>query len=173
MRHQLTTLPGFNYQGYLNASQYTLQANTHLDQGLEWAGTAISMPFIGQANFMTLSNKAQILTQMGREPEAATLMQQGLKLPGTTPIEIHSYARQLQAAKKTQEAIAVFKMNAVRNGDVWPTHVGLARAYAAEGDIPKALEHARKALDQAPDPVNKQSLEGMVQIFSQGRNIEQ
>ncbi len=38
-----------------------------------------------------------------------------------------------------------------------PTHVGLARGYSANGDLKQALEHARKALAQAPDSLNRQS----------------
>jgi len=52
-------------------------------------------------------------------------------------------------------------------------HVGLARAYAASGDIKQALEHAQKALPQAPDPLNRQNLEAMIKTFSQGQNIAQ
>ena len=63
------------------------------------------------------------------------------------------------AAKKVDEALAVFQYNATRNGDQWPIHVGLARAYAAE------------ALPQAPDAVNKQSLEAMVKALSAGQSI--
>jgi hypothetical protein len=41
------------------------------------------------------------------------------------------------------------------------------------GDTPKALENAKKALAQAPDPVNKKSLEDMVQTFSEGKTLSQ
>lgn len=64
-------------------------------------------------------------------------------------------------------------MSFERNGDQWPVHVGLARGYAANGDPRQALEHARKALTQAPDPVNKQSLEAMVAALEAGQPIVQ
>jgi Tfp pilus assembly protein PilF len=51
--------------------------------------------------------------------------------------------------------------------------VGLARGYAATGDAKQALEHARKALPQAPDPVNKESLEAMVAALEAGKPIVQ
>ena len=98
-------------------------------------------------------------------------MQTAMKLPGTTPFEIHQLGRQLLAAKKVDEALAVFQYNATRNGDQWPIRVGLARAYAAKGDNKQALEHARKALPQAPDAVNKQALEAMVKALSAGQSI--
>ena len=83
------------------------------------------------------------------------------------------YGRQLQAQKKEKEAVEIFKLNAQRHGDEWPVHVGLARAYAYSGDLQQALEHAKKALAQAPDPLNRQSLEDMIQKFSKGENIAQ
>lgn len=58
-------------------------------------------------------------------------------MPGTTSLEIHQYGRQLLPQKKSEEALAVFKYNAERNGDNWPEHVGLA------------LEHAKRALVKA------------------------
>ena len=68
-------------------------------------------------------------------------------------------------------AIKIFKLNAERNGDAWPVHVGLARAYSANGDYKQALEHAQKALTQAPDELNRNSLKNMVQLLSEGKPI--
>ena len=134
--------------------------------------TSIARPFIGQANFTTLGTKAQILSKLGRDKEAYETMQTAMKLPATTPFEIHQLGRQLLAAKKPDEALAVFQYNQQRNGDQWPIHVGLARAYAAKGDTKQALEHARKALTQAPDELNKKSLASMVQSLSEGKSIQ-
>ena len=173
LRHELTTVPGFTYQGYDAAAQFCLQANTGLEQGLKWADAAVGMPFIGEANFTTLSTKALILAKLGREPESKTVMHSALRLPATTSIQIHQYGRQLLAARKNEEALEIFKLNAERNGDAWPVHVGLARGYSAAGDNQKALEHARKALPQAPDDLNRQTLEAMVKTLSEGKAIDQ
>ena len=173
LRYELTNTPGFTEQGFDAAAQYCVQANTHLEQGLEWANAAIDRPFIGKKNFATYSTKALVLAKMGKDDDADKVMQEALRLPGTTAMEIHQYARQLQGAKKTEQAIAVFKYNAERNGDVWPVHVGLARAYSAQGDTKQALEHAQKAVAQAPDDLNRKSLEGMVKTLSEGKPISQ
>jgi len=173
LRQELTTVPGFSYQGYDAAAQFTVQSGAGLEDGLRWAEAAVSMPFIGQENFSTLSTKAQVLAKMGRNEEAGKLMQAALKLPGTTPIEIHQYGRQLLAEKKPAEALAVFQLNAQRNGDAWPIHVGLARGYAATGETKKALEHAKMAASQAPDALNKKNLEAMVKDLSEGKAISQ
>jgi hypothetical protein len=173
LKKELTNVPGFAYQAYDAAAQYCIQANTHLEQALEWAETAANNPFIGQVNFDTLNTKAQVLSKMGRDAEAKTVMQTALRNPTTGPLQIHQYGRQLLAEKKKDEAMKVFKLNQERNGDNWPVHVGLARDYSAIGDIPNALEHAKKAVTQAPDDLNRQSLEAMVKVLSEGKPIEQ
>ncbi|HEY3743519.1 MAG TPA: DUF2911 domain-containing protein [Bryobacteraceae bacterium] len=171
LRHELTSVPGFSWQGYQSAAQFCLTANTHLDQGLQWAEQSITQPFVGEANFTTLSTKAQLLSKLNREEEAATIMQSAIKLPTATSLMIHQYGRQLLAAKKVDAAMTVFEYNAQRFGDVWPIHVGLMRGYAAKGDTQKALEQAKLALAQAPDPLNKQSLADNVKALEAGKQI--
>lgn len=173
LQQELKSATGFNYQAYQNAALFCVQANTHLDQALAWADVALNPASVGAVNFNTLSTKAQVLSKMNREEEAGKLMETAMNLPATTPTEIHFYGRQLQLQKKQADAIKVFEFNAKRNGDAWPVHVGLARSYAAQGDIPKALEHAKKAVTQAPDDLNRKNLEAMIKTFSEGKNIVQ
>jgi tetratricopeptide (TPR) repeat protein len=173
LKHELTTVPGFMYQGYEAASQYCVQTGKHLDVALEWADVAINNPFIGQKNFETLDNKAQVFEKMGRNDEAEKLMQTALTYPDATPLAIHQYGRRLLVQKRNEAALKVFQLNAQRNGDAWPVHVGLARGYAAVGQKDKALEHAKKAVEQAPDPANKQNMEAMVKTLSSGGDISQ
>jgi hypothetical protein len=171
LREELTTVPGFSYLGYQAAAQYCLQAGKSLDLALQWADAAISLPFIGERNFGTLSLKAQILTKLGREAEAKPVMEAALREPTATPLNIHVYGRQLLAEKRIDDAMRIFQYNAERNGDAWPVHVGLARGYAAKGDNKQALEHAKKALEQAPDDLNRKSLQAMIEALSKGDSI--
>ena len=146
LRRELTGAQGFDSGAYNLAAQFCLNTGTDLEQGLKWADAAVGMPFIGKESFATLSTRAQILAKLGRESDAKAAMDKALRDPAATPLDIHQYGRQLLTAKKYKEALAVFELNAERNGDAWPVHVGLARGYSAVGEIPKALEHARKAL---------------------------
>lgn len=172
MKRELQNVPGFNYQTFVSAVQFCLQTDTDLPQALEWSEAAISATFVGQKNFTTLSTKAQVLSKLGRQADADQVMTAALNLQTTSPLEIHLYGRQLLTAKKKEEALKVFQLNATRNGDVWPVHVGLARAYMATGDTQKALEHAKKALVQAPDALNKNNLEAMVKALESGKPFE-
>jgi hypothetical protein len=169
LRQELTGGSGFNPQAYDAAAQFCVQAGTHLEDALSWAETAISLPFVGVTNFATLSTKAQVLSKMGRDAEARTIMQAAVHHPTTTGLEIHQYGRQLLAEKKNQEALEIFKLNAERNGDAWPVNVGLARGYMAVGDYKKAAEYAQKAAAQAPDAVNKKNLEAMAKSLAEGK----
>ena len=45
------------------------------------------------------------------------------------------------------------------------------RGYAAVGDKKKALEEAKLALAQAPDPGNKKNLEGIIKQLEAGKEI--
>src|SRR5271166_2123240 len=172
IRNDLKNAVGSDYRGWDAAAQFCVAANTHLDDALAWADKAISGPGgLGVTNFSTLSTKALVLSKMGRDADAKPLMEQAIHLPGTTPQEIHQYGRQLLTAKKTAEAMQVFKYNAERNGEAWPTNVGLARGYSAAGDLPKALDYAKKALVQAPDALNRNNLEGIVKSLSEGNPI--
>jgi hypothetical protein len=173
LKENLTNVQGFGWRGWVAASQFCVAENTHLDQALEWAEIAVSKPFIGEANFTTLSNKAQVLEKMGRKEDATKAMQAAVRHPSATPIDLHQYGRRLISEKKEKEALEIFRLSYERNGDQWPVHVGLARGYAANGDPKQALEHARKALVQAPDPLNRQSLEAMVAALEAGRPIAQ
>jgi hypothetical protein len=173
IKENLTNVQGFGWQGWVAASQFCVTENTHLEQALEWAEIAVSKPFIGEANFTTLGNKAQVLAKLGRTEEAKAAMQLAVHHPSATPLDLHQYGRRLLAEKKDKEALEVFLLNQERNGDQWPVHVGLARGYAANGDPKQALEHARKAAAQAPDALNRKNLEAMVAALEAGNPIAQ
>jgi Flp pilus assembly protein TadD len=173
LKENLTNVQGFGWRGWVAASKFCVTENTHLEQALEWAEIAIGRPFIGEANFTTLGNKAQVLAKLGRNEEAKAAMQLAVHHPSATPLDLHQYGRSLLAEKKEKEALEIFLLNQERNGDRWPVHVGLARGYAANGDPKQALEHARKAAAQAPDALNRKNLEAMVAALEAGKPIAQ
>jgi tetratricopeptide (TPR) repeat protein len=170
LRNELRGNAGFNWQNWTTAAQYCLQVNKNLDEALKWADYSISTPGVGQANFTTYSTKAQILEKLSRAAEADKVMAMAVALPTAQAIEIHQYGRRLLAQNRTKEAMAVFQKNAERFKDDWPVHVGLARGYSAMGDYKSALQHAQIALGQAPDPVNKKSLEDGIAKLKNGQD---
>ena len=138
----------------------------NLEEALAWAEYAINGAFVGQENFQTLGNKSQVLDKLNRAAEAERVMQSAISHVTATPILIHQYGRQLLNAGKNKDALTVFELNAKRFGEQWPTHVGLARGYAAAGEKQRALEHARKALAQAPDALNRAGMEALIRTLT-------
>jgi hypothetical protein len=45
------------------------------------------------------------------------------------------------------------------------------RGYAGIGDNKQALEHAKIALPQAPDELNRKNIESMIKTLSEGKSI--
>jgi tetratricopeptide (TPR) repeat protein len=170
-RRELRSDKAFNpgWPSYNQAAQFCLQNNVNLEEGMKWAEDAISLPFIGQKNFVTLSTKAGYLKKLNKEAEADAMMKEALPL-GTVG-QLHNYARQLLQQKKTKEAFEVFKFNFDKNPNEFTTQVGMARGYSALGDYKKALSFAQKALAKAPDNGNKTNVEKMIKTLQEGKDI--
>src|SRR5580704_2435583 len=156
-RHELRSDKGFTWNAWLQAAQFCAQHNTDLDEGLTWADKAISLPFIGDKNFQTLSAKATILSLQGKKADGDALMKEALPLG--TMAEVHQYGRQLLGEKKSKEAFEAFKLNYDKHPNEFTTNRGLARGYSTIGDYKKALDYLKKAEAQAPDKPNKDNIE--------------
>ena len=96
---------------------------------------------------------------MGRTQEADAARKEALDKANA--LQLYFYARQLQAAKKQEEAFAIFRSNAKKFPDYWTSHVGLARVYSRQGDFDSAVKEMQLALTTAPDS-NKPNLENYV-----------
>lgn len=161
-----TTRP---YYDYIQAAQYCIQNNVALDKALTWMDRATYFRVMGEKNFRTLSTRAAVLMKMGREEEAKRVMEEALPLGDVR--DVHFYGRSLLDMKKADEAFKVFKLNYERHPNVFTTNVGMGRVYAALGDYKKALNYMKAALSQAPDDLNRNSVEGMVRRLEEGQDI--
>ncbi len=170
LRRELQGDKGFLYQNWYNAAQFCLQQNTNLEEALTWAESGISS-FFGQETFTTLSLKAQIQEKMGKTADAEATMNKAMEK--AVPFEIHGYGRQLIADKKPAKALEIFEFSFKKFNGAWPTHVGMMRGYSANGDLKKALEHAKAALPQAPDDINRTSLEKAIKTLTEGKALTQ
>ena len=85
MGKDLRAWAGFNYQNWQAAAQFAAANKVNLEEALVWADKAISEPFRnaahGRADFSTLQTKAAVLTAMGRDADADTVMDRGIQLP--------------------------------------------------------------------------------------------
>jgi hypothetical protein len=146
------TTVGFAHESYITAALFCAQNSVELEQGLEWANIAISDPFVGREDFVSLSTKAQVLTALKRDAEVETVMNKAIQHPTASVQDVHQYARTLLAAGKTQKALEIFKLNAARHPeDKFTTNVGLARGYTAMGDKKSAIKYWEAAIKNIPD----------------------
>jgi tetratricopeptide (TPR) repeat protein len=168
LRRELRSSPGFSGQNWTAAARYCLENKKNLEEAMIWADKGAHLPGIGQENLASLGTLSELQAANGRAEEARKTMDHALNLPGTTPLEIHQYARSLQAQKKNEEAMKVFQLNAKRFPDAWPVHLGLARGHAALGHKKEALAEARLAVKQAPDENSRKNAEALIQQIEAG-----
>jgi hypothetical protein len=174
---EMRNRPGGMWQNWFGAANFLLNRNVRPEKALEYARAAAQGgrgQGNGQENFQTLSLLSRALEANGQTAEAATTLEKAIALPQATAVEIHQTARQLQIAGQKERALAIFQANYDRFAGEWPTHVGMARGLSAAGRYAEALEHARKALEQAKereDAQNVASLTAMIPKLEAGQDV--
>ncbi len=171
LKRELQNYSGFAWQNWNAAANFLLNNDGDLNLALTWAEKAANDPFNGQENFTTLSTKSAVLMKLGRDADAETAMNRALELPTTSANEIHQYGRQLITLGKKEQALKVMQLNYERHKGAWPTNVSLARAYSAVGQYDKAIKHAKEALAQAPDDLNRNNLDRMIKMLEEKKDI--
>ena len=152
MRDELRNATGFDHRNIMAAAQFCAQNKINLEEALVWADNAISMPFIGQEEFVTLQTKAMVLNAMNRTAEAEAVMTKAINHPTANVQAIHQYGRTLLAEGKKEKALEVFKLNRQRHPeDNFTTYVGLARGYTAVGDKKNAIKNWEVAIKNLPE----------------------
>lgn len=169
-RRELQDSRGFIDENWTAAAAFCLRNNYNLEEALTWADNAVTQ-FYGVQSFQNYSLKSRIEEKLGRTADAEASMKKAMERASVS--EIHQYGRQLINDKKPAKALEIFQLNFRKNGDTWPVHAGLMRGYSATGDLKKALEHGKIALTQAPDDLNKKTVEGFVKTLSEGKPIAQ
>ena len=167
MTLELTGAAGFNFQNWIRASNWAAQQEAYHEDAITWADAAIA----ANTSFQTISNKSQVLGQIGRGEEAMETLDQAIEHPTATVILVHMAARGLQAQGQMDTANAIFRKNYEKNPGEWPVDFGMARVYSQEGNFEKALEHARISLERAPAGPQMQNLEAQIARLEEGENI--
>ena len=152
---QLRTLNHWNWNAYDDAAHYLLDENEHLDKAL----TYLDRSELLETRFENLMTRAAVLKAMGKTDEAAKAQQAAFDK--AQPLQLHIYARGLQAQHRNQEAFAIFKTNAQKHPELWFTHAGLARAYSGEGKFVEAAKEMELAMPGAPEQ-QRPAMQGLV-----------
>ena len=160
IQKQLSGAIGFDPASLESGASWCLKNNINYEQALGWINAA-TMPSLGGKNtFSALNTKAGLLEKMGKTEEAIETKKQAFA--NATIMEIHGYARRLLDEGKKEEAMKLFEENYKKYNGAWPTNAGMMRGYAALGNYKKALEHAKKALAEAPDEGSKNAIRAFI-----------
>ena len=169
-REEIRSDKGFTHLAFVQAAKYCLEKNVNLEEGLFWADKAITESYIGTSNFTTLSLKAKFLEKLGKSEEAKELMKKAIPLG--TVMELHQYGKELLQAKKTTEALEIFKLNDSKNPNDYVVKMGMTRGLSALGKYQDALKYAKAALALMPEnSVEKPKVEDMIIKLSQGKDV--
>jgi len=164
IHRQLHGLNQYYWEGWDDAAGYFLANKINLDEALKLEDQSIQ----AEERYDNMLNKSRILDALNRKDEATAARNQALDK--ANPLQLYFYARQLQAEKKPDQALAMFRSTAKKFPDYWTSHMGLARVYSSQGDFDNALKEVKLSLAGAPDS-NKANLEGYVKRLQAKEDI--
>ncbi|MGC2474339.1 MAG: DUF2911 domain-containing protein [Candidatus Sulfotelmatobacter sp.] len=164
VRQQIHGLNQYYWEGWDDAAGYFLANKIDLDEALKDEDQSIQ----AEERYDNLLNKSKILEAMGRTQDAEMFRTKALDK--ASAVQLYFYARQLQAEKKQDQALVIFRANAKKYPDAWTSHMGLARVYSAQGDFDNAVKEVKLSLATAPDS-NKSNLENYVKRLQNKEDI--
>ncbi len=166
MREQVTGQRGFNAFNMLAAANYFINKNINLDEALAWAQRAALTK-----TFATLNVLGNAYTKLNRFKEADSTMNEALAFANAN--QYMGYGRSLITVKRLDRALEIFNAAQKKFGDVYTVNAGFMSYYSAKGDFKKSLDHANKALAQAPNDAAKTAMNGNITKLKEGKDINQ
>jgi len=166
LKKQLRNLSQYTWMSWDDAANYLLTEKIALDDALTYANKSIE----NEDRYDNEMTKSKVLTALNRKDDAAVAEKKALNL--ANPLQIHLFARQLQAQKRSEEAFTIFRENAKKHPDQWFVHTGLARMYSAQGKFDDAAKEMKLALAAAPDN-QKSYLDGLMRQLEAKQDINQ
>jgi hypothetical protein len=156
IRNQLRGRAQYSWEPLNEAANFCLTHKTNLEDGLKWADLSIQ----NEERFQNLSTKADLLQAMNRTDEAKKVRDHAMGV--ASPLQLYSYARGLQAQKRSDEAMAIFKTVAAKAPQTVFGHLASARLKSAAGDFDGALTEAKAAEAAATIDAQKQSIRTLI-----------
>src|SRR5438874_6690102 len=165
IRKQLRGLAQYSWNPLNEAAQYCLSKKTNLEESLKWADQSIQI----EERFENLDTKADLLAALNRADEAKKVRDHAMEI--ATPIQLYSHARQLQAQKRSDAAMQIFKTLVQRDPQTVFGHLAQARIKSAVGDFDGALNEARAAQAVAISDQQKQSIKSLIDRLQAKQDI--
>jgi hypothetical protein len=164
LKKQLRNLSQYTWMSWDDAANYLLAEKVDYDDALIYSNKSVE----NEDRYDNEITKSKVLMAMNRKDDALAAQKKGLDM--ATPLQIHLYARGLQAEHRSDEAFVIFRENAKNHPNEWFIHSGLARIFCSEGKFDDAAKEMKLALAGAPDN-QKSYVDGLVKQLEAKQNI--
>ncbi len=144
MEREMRGLPRFGWQGWNQIAAYAAQHDRRLDEALGWAEQSVAMT----RTFTNTMTVAGLQDALGRSAETGATRASAMAL--ATEAELNAYGYQLLGQGRTDEAVALFRLNTEQHPDSWNVWDSYAEGLAAQGDTAGATAQYETARRLAP-----------------------
>jgi hypothetical protein len=165
IRAQMKGRGQFTWQAPDEAAQFCLSHNIDLEEGLKWADMSIA----NEERFDNLSTKVDLLRALHKDDDATKAWAKAMEK--ATAVQLYSYGRRQQNAKKTDQALAILKEVAQRYPQDIYGHLAQARLKSAAGDFPGAIDEMKKAQAATTSEAQKTSLQPLIDRLQAHQDI--
>lgn len=165
VREQFRGRAQYTWITFNEAAQYCLAKKINLEEALKWADNSIQQ----EERFENLSTKAELLKAMNRTDEAKKVWDAAMAK--STPAQLYSAARQLQAQKRDAEAMTIFPEVVKRAPDTAYGHLAQARIKSVASDFDGALAEAKQALATAANDQQKAAIGPLIKRLEAKQDI--
>jgi hypothetical protein len=165
IRAQMKGRGQFTWQGPDEAAQFCLSHNIDLEEGLKWADMSIS----NEERFDNLSTKVDLLRALHKDDDANKTWAKAMGK--ATAVQLYSYGRRQQNAKKSEQGLAILKEVAQRYPQDIYGHLAQARLKSAAGDFPGAIDEMKKAQAAATSDAQKTGLQPLIDRLQTHQDI--
>lgn len=165
IRAQMKGRGQFTFQAPDEAAQFCLTHNIDLEQGLKWADMSIA----NEERFDNLSTKTDLLRALHKDDDANKTWAKAMEK--ATAVQLYSYGRRQQNAKKSEQGLAIMKEVAKRYPQDVYGHLADARVKSAAGDFPGAIDDMKKAQAASTSDAQKTALQPLIDRLQSKQDI--
>ena len=145
IRQQLLSLPGFGWEGLMEAASFCLENNLNFEEALKWIDLSISR----KPSFRNKIIKVGLLEKLNKEVEAEKIKKNAFV--NSTEEELNLFGYEMLNKNKINEALEIFKLNKERYPNSWNCFDSYADALIKNDNKEEAIANYKKALELAPE----------------------
>ncbi len=145
IREQLLSLPGFGWEGPMEAAAFCLENNFNYKEALEWIDISINR----NPTFQNKIIKAELLNKIGEVEKSDEVKNDAFN--NSSEKELNVYGYELLNKNKIDEALKIFELNINRHPSSWNCYDSYGDALIRAGKKDEAVINYKKALELAPE----------------------